>query len=81
MSDSRVVIEPAAPISREKLELLESLQDSNEKPWAARFSKEDDAILLKYWSVKKQSDVARIIGYSMNTCRKRYRELTEGENG
>lgn len=81
MSDSRIVIEPSAPISREKIELLESLTNSDDKPWAARFSKEDDAILLKYWTVKKKADVARIIGYSQNTCRKRYRELTGGENG
>ena len=81
MSNSRVTIEPAAPISQEKIEILESLTNSDEKPWAAKFSAEDDAILLRYWGVKKQSDIAKVIGYSINVCRKRYRELMEGQNG
>ena len=81
MSDSRVSVGPFEAISPEKMEALEALQGADEKPWAASFSKEDDAILMKYWGVKKQSDISRIIGYSVNTCRKRYRELIGGENG
>lgn len=40
------------------------------------FTKEKEALLLKYWPIKQHADVARLLGFSSNTCLKRYRELT-----
>ena len=39
---------------------------------------EQDAILLKYWPVKRKDDVAAIVGHGRAWCRDRYKELTEG---
>jgi hypothetical protein len=40
-------------------------------PWTP----DEDTALLKYWPVKRQSDIARALGLSENTCRDRYRLL------
>lgn len=40
---------------------------------------EEDSALLKYWMLKKQDDVARLIGVSVGTARRRYAELTRSE--
>lgn len=43
------------------------------------FTPEMDEALRRYWPVKVQEEVARKLGLSKNTCRRRYRELTEKE--
>ena len=43
-------------------------------PWTPEL----DKILLEYWPVKRQSDVCRALGCSLNTARTRYRDLTRG---
>ena len=40
------------------------------------FTPEKDALLLKYWPIKNHAEVAKLMGYSTNTCLKRYRELS-----
>ena len=40
------------------------------------FTEEKDALLKKYWPIKNHAEVARLLGFSTNTCLKRYRDLT-----
>lgn len=42
-----------------------------------RFTKEQDAALLKYWPMKKHEDVAQLLGVATQTALRRYRELTK----
>ncbi len=42
---------------------------------APAFTPEENEALLKYWPIKSKSEVARILGVSEDTARKRYREL------
>ena len=63
-------------ISEEMTKQLEALPDTavgKHFEWTP----EKDAILLKYWNVKKQSDVCGILGVTENPARKRYKKLTE----
>ena len=39
-----------------------------------------DEALKRFWMVKNQHAVAKLIGCSTNTCRDRYRELTENSS-
>jgi len=39
------------------------------------FSKESEAILLRYWPIRDHRAVAKRIGVSATTCLRRYREL------
>lgn len=40
----------------------------------------EDAILLKYWYVKRQKDIAETLGRAINICRDRHQLLTEKEH-
>jgi len=40
--------------------------------WTAQ----QDALLLKYWPIKRHTEVARLIGACQDSCRKRYGQLT-----
>ena len=40
------------------------------------FTEEKDALLKKYWPIKNHAEVARLLGFSTNTCLKRFRDLT-----
>lgn len=56
---------------------FEALEDSSvgkHKGW----TKEEDALLVQFWGKKKQTDVARLLGRTINPCRERYRHLTSG---
>lgn len=55
---------------------FEELPDANASR-AMVFSDAMDAALLKFWPVKRHSDVARLLRVSENTARKRYRELCQ----
>jgi hypothetical protein len=55
-----------------ELEVLPNAQNGQRKK---QWSPENDAILLKYWGVKIQTDIASIIGLNVSTCRSRYRYL------
>ena len=37
---------------------------------------EEDALLLRYWPIKRKMDVSRLLGLNETTCRERYRWLT-----
>ena len=62
-------------ISEELAKQLEALQDSKIGKHF-EWTPEKDAILLKYWNIKKQSDVCNILGVTENPARKRYKRLT-----
>jgi DNA-directed RNA polymerase specialized sigma24 family protein len=56
-----------------ELEALPAPAQTKKMLW----SKEQDAVLLKFWQSRRKSDVARILGRHENTCRKRHEYLTE----
>lgn len=57
------------------LALIESLPDKKEKnviswePW-------QDEVLRRYWGVKTQEDISKVVGRCTQGCRRRYKELT-----
>lgn len=53
------------------LEALPDVRGSKQR----KFSAEEDDALLRYWPVKRHEDVAKVIGVSESTARRRYREL------
>ena len=64
------------PVDPEKLAMLEALPYKRPRN---EWTPEQDAILIRYWATREHLAVARIIGINPETCRKRYRELTEGK--
>ena len=80
MSDERRELKDAEEIviSDELLEKLEALSDARPGAKPLVWSPEQDAVLLKYWMVKRKVDVAKIVGYHTGPCRERYKFLTEG---
>lgn len=67
-------------ISADILAKLDALPDKHGGAQVAKFTEQQDAILLKYWTAKVQADVAKLIGWSKNVCARRFKELTGGEN-
>lgn len=41
-----------------------------------KFAPWQDAVLLKYWKKKKKLQLAKVIGFCRQTCKKRLEELT-----
>ena len=88
---SHPVIYPAIKIDLTEAEFEEmTLADSQidpariksfeQLPARSRYSgiewtKEQDALLLKYWPIKDKQAVARALGVGVKTVRKRYRQL------
>lgn len=58
------------------LSALDALPAKKRPGWSHPWTPEEDAALLKYWRIKKQADVARVLGLSVSACLKRYEELT-----
>jgi hypothetical protein len=71
----------AVSMDAETLRALEALPDRQiglrERKWTA----EEDAALLKHWPRAMQRDVAKLIGVSADTARRRYRFLTTTPRG
>lgn len=61
-------------IDESLIKQFESLPSALDKK---EFTPEKKALLVKYWPIKKHSEVANLLGFSVNTCLKYYRELTE----
>ena len=57
-------------------EAFEALPDARIGSAGTKWTDEMDDALRKYWKVKRQSDVAKLLGVSEDTARKRYRELS-----
>lgn len=57
------------------LSVFEALPDAKSGRGRAWTTDEDD-VLRRFWMVKRQADVARLLRVSEDTARKRYRELT-----
>jgi len=70
-----VEIAPGIEIDAEMFEKLESLEDTRMNI-GFKWTPELEAVLLKYWPVKRKDDVAKIIGTYTQECRRKYRELT-----
>ena len=81
MLDGRVELKGMREIiiSDELLQQLEALPKAVSGKPKSLFTPEEDAILLKYWGVKRQVDICKIIGKCVNACRDRYLVLT-GDN-
>lgn len=77
MSDERRSINPDHSSLAATLESLPDVSGSFQ--WVT-WTEEMDALLLKYWPVKRKIDVAEALGFSPNTCRARYRKLTREES-
>jgi len=58
--------------------LFDALPEGGKSNPGKTWTPAEDAILLKYWPVKKHAAVAKQLGVSANTALKRYRELTSG---
>lgn len=56
-------------------EKLQGIKDGGRGSKKAEFTPLQDKILLEYWGKKNQPEVAEIIGYHTDTCRRRYKEL------
>ena len=63
-------------ISPEMLEKLEALPGNKCGQKGREWTAEQDAALLKYWRVKRQEDVAKLLGVNTSLARKRYIKLT-----
>ena len=63
-------------ISEEMTKQLEALPDADVGKHF-EWTPEKDAILLKYWNVKRQSDICELLGITQNPARNRYRKLTK----
>jgi len=63
-------------LSPELLAAFESLQDSHPGARQHEWTKEEDASLLRYWTVKRKADVAKVLGLHDGLCRERYKALT-----
>lgn len=67
-------------ISDELLQQLEELPIAKAGQKKMVFTPEEDQVLLKYWGVKKQSDIARVLSKSIGVCRNRYESLIGEEH-
>jgi hypothetical protein len=67
---STVIVE----IDEATLKALEEIPDA--KPGKrAIFTPEQDTILLRFWKQKNKDELSRFLGFAVQTCRARYREL------
>lgn len=57
-------------------EAFRNLPDSGPNAIGKQWAEKEDQMLLKYWPIKKHSEVARLLQVSSTTALKRYRELT-----
>jgi hypothetical protein len=72
-------LRPNAPVkidAESLLRAIESLPDSRQGPSGFEWTPELDEMLVKFWKIKRQSELCKIIGCSPNTARNRYRDLT-----
>lgn len=65
----------SAEIPENILSALESMPDTSTGSKHKKFEPWQDAVLLKYWHVKKQQDLSKLIGRCIYSCRERYNEL------
>ena len=63
-------------ISPEMLAKLEALPGNKCGQKGKEWTEEQDAALVKFWKVKRQQDVAKLLGVNTSTARKRYLEIT-----
>ena len=62
-----------AIISAEMLSKLEALQ--NGTVGKVIFTPEEDEMILQFWEKKNKAELSKLLGYSENTIRNRFKEL------
>jgi len=62
-----------AIISAEMLSKLEALQDGT--TGKIIFTPKEDEIILQFWEKKNKAELSKLLGYSENTIRNRFKEL------
>lgn len=69
--------EVTVEIPEDVLRALAALPDRASGPQKAAFEPWEDAVIIQYWAtgLKKQRDLAKILGRCTNTIRKRFEEL------
>ena len=63
-------------VSDEIIDRFERLEGGKVSQWTA----EKDALLMKYWPVKKRDDVAELLEIPRTTCANRYKYLMKVES-
>ena len=63
-------------IDEEMLAKFEALPEGGIGRNGYNWTAEEDALLLRYWPIKRKMNVARLLGPNETTCRERYRWLT-----
>lgn len=76
MSDRKeLIFDPySVELPEDVVAKLESLCSPGKKKMHV-WTKEHDAILLRYWKIKRKVDVAKVIGKTDKICRERYEYL------
>jgi DNA-directed RNA polymerase specialized sigma24 family protein len=65
-------------ISKEMQAKIDALRDSGKTP-VKTFTEEQDAIILKYYTIKNKQELAKVLGECVGTMRSRYKELSNGQ--
>jgi DNA-directed RNA polymerase specialized sigma24 family protein len=65
-------------ISKEMQAKIDALRDSGKTP-VKTFTEEQDAIILKYYTIKNKQELAKVLGVCVGTMRSRYKELSNGQ--
>jgi len=63
-------------IDEETLKRFEALPQAGQYREGKVWNPQEDALLLRYWPIKRHKEVADLLGVCTNTALKRYRQLT-----
>lgn len=61
-------------------DIIAKFESLPEKQNQGSWTPEKDALLLKYWPIKKCDEVANLFGKSVTACRDRYTKLSRRNN-
>lgn len=56
---------------------LDALPNASKGPKAIEWSGVQNTMLLVYWPIKRQSDVAKVLGRPVGACREQFEKLTK----
>lgn len=63
-------------LDKSVLDAFDALPDSQPGQRAHAWTAEEDAVLVRFWPVKRKADVARLLGVAPGTARERFNFLT-----
>lgn len=55
---------------------LDAMPDKAPGARAHEWTPEEDAVLARYWGIKRQADVGALLGRGLNVCRRRWEFLS-----